>query len=271
MTNAHLHFERFGSAGDPTVLVHGSWVDHHTWDPVARPLATSLQVLVYDRRGHGESTGAPRRRAVDDDALDLAALLESLDLYPAHVVAHSYGGAVAFRLAKTRPEMVRSLAVHEPPFVGLLEDDPATAVEGERLTSDVRELQRRIRAGEAAEAAKAFVEKFSSEDGAWSRLRPELRAAFVRNAPRWCEEFDDPEALAPDRAALADLLVPVLLTSGQSSPPFLGRVNRALAARLRNVTLRVLPESGHVPHISRPFQYVGLVGQFLLERDVPST
>src|SRR5208282_5850182 len=119
--------------GDPTVLVHGSLVDRTSWRGVRRGLAQSLTVLAYDRRGHGESTGPVRIHPVRDDASDLAELLESIDLYPAHVIAHSYGGAVALRLAFERPEMVRSLLLHEPPFVGLLEDDPATAPEAERL------------------------------------------------------------------------------------------------------------------------------------------
>lgn len=269
VSDAELFYERHGARGDPAVLVHGSWVDHHSWDAVAAPFGRSLEVLVYDRRGHGESSGALRRRPVRDDAADLAALLEAIDLYPVHVVAHSYGGAVAFRLAADRPEMVRSLVLHEPSFVDLLGDDPATAVEAERLTSGIRRIQALVRAGELEEAAREFVEGFASGEGSWERLRPDLRAGLVRHALRWCEEFDDPEATSPSRDALGDLLVPVLLTSGQLSPPFLRRINEALSGRLRNVTLRVLPDVGHVPHVTRPFQYVGLVTDFLLERNVP--
>ncbi len=268
---AELFYERHGTRGDPAVLVHGSWVDHHSWDAVAAPFGKSLELLVYDRRGHGESSGPVRRRPVRDDAADLAALLEAIDLYPVHVVAHSYGGAVAFRLAADRPEMVRSLVVHEPSFVGLLADDPATAVESERLKSRILELQALVRAGNVEEAARGFYEGFGNGEGGWERLRPDLRTGFVRYAVRWCEEFDDPEATSPARDALGDLLVPVLLTSGQLSSPFARRVNQALGGRLRNVTLRALPDVGHVPHVTRPFQYVGLVTDFLLERDVPPT
>jgi pimeloyl-ACP methyl ester carboxylesterase len=49
-----LHYELTG-AGDPLVLVHGSWGDHHNWDPVVPALAESFQVLTYDRRGHSQS------------------------------------------------------------------------------------------------------------------------------------------------------------------------------------------------------------------------
>lgn len=42
-------------AGEPLVLVHGSWGDHHSWDPVVAPLSASFEVVVYDRRGHSQS------------------------------------------------------------------------------------------------------------------------------------------------------------------------------------------------------------------------
>ncbi len=269
--DVRLYYERHATEAEPVVLVHGSWVDHRTWDGIVGALSQGLDVLTYDRRGHGASTGPLRQQPVRDDAEDLAGLLEAIDLHPVHVVGHSYGGAVAFRLARERPEMVRSLAVHEPPFAGLLEADPATAEEAARLLSEVRRLQERVRAGDAESAARGLVDAFSLRPGAWDRMPPEAQAMFLRNAERWSEELDDPDAFRPERAGLHDLLLPVLLTSGDLSPPVVQRVNRQLAEVLRNVTVRRLPEAGHVPHLTAPAQYVGLLVTFLLERNVPVT
>ena len=264
-----LYYERRGTTGDPAVLVHGSLVDHHTWDSVAPSFDRSLDVLVYDRRGHGQSEGPPRTHPVADDARDLAALLESLDLYPVHVIAHSYAGAVALRLALDRPEMVRSLSLHEPPFVGLLATDPATLPEAERLLAEVRSIQARVRSGDTEGAVRAIVDSVSGAEGAWERLSERTRSIFRSLADRWCEELDDPEALRPDLDALGDLLPPVLLTCGELSPPPVRRIHAILARALRNVVLRDLSNSGHVPQITDPDQYVGVVLEFLLERNVP--
>lgn len=270
LPNARIEYDVSGN-GDPTILVHGSLVDRTTWGAVRPGLAQSLRVLAYDRRGHGGSTGAPRTRPVRDDAGDLADLLESIDLYPVHVIAHSYGGAVALRLAADRPEMVRSLALHEPPFVGLLEEDLATAPEAERLTTGIQAIQGLVRAGQPEAAAREIVNAFSVEEGAWERLRPELRDGLVRHVDRWAEELADPEAIRPDRAIFAELLIPVLLTTGERSPPFVQRITSLLAARLHNSALRTLPGVGHVPHRSDPNQFIALVHSFLVERNVPST
>jgi pimeloyl-ACP methyl ester carboxylesterase len=266
-----LYYEVHGTSGDPTVLIHGSWVDHHSWDLVVPGLSQALEVVVYDRRGHGESARRPRPHPVHDDAADLAALLESLNIYPAHIIANSYGGAVALRLAIDRPEMVRSLAIHESPFVGLLLADPATAVEGAEFIGRLREVQQTVRAGQAEPAARRLTEMFSSEPGAWDRMPAPVRQAFVRGADLWAEEYDDPEALLPDLSACRELLLPVLLTVGSQSPRFVHRITAGLAGVLRNTQVLEIPDAGHVPHLVRPHQYVGILVTFLLERNVPGS
>jgi pimeloyl-ACP methyl ester carboxylesterase len=270
LPHASIAYDILGR-GDPTVLVHGSLSDRRTWERVRVGLAPSLRVLVYDRRGHGESTGAVRAHPVRDDAADLAQLLEALDLFPVHLIAHSYGGAVALRLAADRPEMVRSLDLHEPPFIGLLEDDPATAPEADRLLSAARTMQSLARSGHPEAAMRQIGDALSGEEGAWDRLASDVQQGLLHLADRWAEELDDPDATRPDRAELAELLIPALLTTGERSPPFLHRITGLLADQLPNATLRTLPGVGHVPHLSDPDQFIALVHGFLVERNVPST
>lgn len=266
-----LAYERLASEGDPLVLIHGSLQDRHSWDRVAPSLAGSLQVLTYDRRGYGESSRAPRAPAMATDTLDLANLLETLDFYPAHLVGHSYGAMIALRLAVDRPELIRSLALHEPPFVGLVEDNPTTASEGRRLREGIGQLQSLIRAGRREDAAREIVEILAGTPGAWDRFSPPVRASFVRYIDRWKEEFEDPAFLRPPEAELKDFLAPVLLTVGEQSPAFLQVVMRRLAEILPNSARKVVPDAGHSPHLTAPDRYVGLLLPFLVERVVPTS
>jgi pimeloyl-ACP methyl ester carboxylesterase len=264
-----LAYDVHGEGGDPVVLIHGSLVDRRTWDSVVPGLAASMQVVTYDRRGYGASRGPPSAHRVRDDASDLAGLLRGIDIYPAHVIAHSYGGAVALRLAIDHPEFVRSLAIHEPPLFGLLADDPATASEGRTFEAEIEAIRRRVAAGDRAGAAAEVVGVFSTEPGAWERLPAPVRETFAQTIVEWSEEYADPETIRPDRAACRDLIVPALLTSGSLSPRFLSRIARELDALLRNGQWLEIPDAGHAPHLTRPHQYVGLLLTFLLERNVP--
>jgi pimeloyl-ACP methyl ester carboxylesterase len=265
-----LSYERLGSSGDPVVLVHGSLADSGAWGLVAAPLAASLQLLVYDRRGYGSSRGPPRGRSVRDDAEDLAGLLEGCEFYPAHVVAHSYAGSVALRLACDRPELVRSLVLHEPPIIGLLAEDPTTATEAAAGIARLERLRALVGQGQLEPAARELTDAFSARGGAWDRLHPEARRLAVEYVSLWRDEFSDSEAWTSDPRAVGELLIPILLTTGAESPPWIRAVSSRLAALLRNVTEQSVPESGHAPHLSVPDRYVGILQTFLLERIVPS-
>jgi pimeloyl-ACP methyl ester carboxylesterase len=106
-------------SGEPALLVHGSfgWGEE-TWH-AQRPLADDYELRLVDRRGYGASP-AVGRADFDRDADDVAGLFDE----PVHLLGHSYGGVVALVAAARRPDAVRSLAVIEPPALGLLSGDP---------------------------------------------------------------------------------------------------------------------------------------------------
>jgi pimeloyl-ACP methyl ester carboxylesterase len=265
----HLQYDQSGSSGDPTVLIHGSLVDSTSFSRIVPGLARGLTLLTYDRRGYGRSTPGPRSSPVATDAADLAALLEATDFYPVHLVGHSYGGAVALRLANDRPELVRSLSLHEPPLFGLLADHAETAEEGTRFLQGIGAIRTQIRNGDRAGAARSVVEIFSIAGGAWERLPERVREESAGTMDRWSEEYGDPDALRPRPGSLRETLIPTLLTTGVESPQFLRHIQERLAAELPNPTRREIPHAGHAPQITAPDAFVGILLQFLLERNVP--
>jgi pimeloyl-ACP methyl ester carboxylesterase len=260
-----LAYDTFGREGDPVVLIHGSLTDRHSWDRVTEPLGRVLQVISYDRRGYGTSTGPTRSRAIHDDAQDLAELLESVGEFPAHVIAHSYACGVAIRLAADRPELVRSLSLHEPTYFGLLEEPDRSAwLEG------IPRMRDSIRNGQAEPVARELVNYFASGEGGWERLPVEMRTLALKSIDLWRDEYADPEAVAPDSASLDELWIPVLLTSGEGSRPALHQITAELGRRLKNAVPRTIPGAGHFPQVTAADRFVGILTTFLLDRIVPT-
>ncbi len=263
-----LYVERAGRAGPPLVLVHGSWVDHHEWDALVPALAAHFQVLTYDRRGHSLSDRPQTAGSVREDAADLAALLESHGLAPAHVVGNSFGGTIALRLACERPSLLRSLSVHEPPLFALLAGDARLQASLQQLQQCVAAVVERLSAGDAAAAAQQFVERIALGPGAWATLPAPTRRTFVRNAATWLDETRDPEWSVVDLRALATSSPPLLLTRGGRSPPLLGAVVVRLAHALPHAAQHVLVEDGHVPHLTSPQVYAEVLRAFAQGVDI---
>ncbi len=105
-------------AGDGVpVLVIGPalTVDELSAASVRLAEAGGLRVIGYRRRGYAGSAPLLAPRSVDEEAADAAALISALEAGPAHIVGASYAAAIALALAGSSPELVRRVAVLEPP------------------------------------------------------------------------------------------------------------------------------------------------------------
>lgn len=110
-----LAYWEWGDRGKPPILlIHGGRDHARSWDDVAQALASDWHVIAPDLRGHGFSAWAAE---ADYDVWqfvsDLHALLDQLGLRHAALVAHSFGGHVAWRFAALYPERVSRLVIVE--------------------------------------------------------------------------------------------------------------------------------------------------------------
>lgn len=110
-----LHVVTAGPADGPVaLLLHGfpeCWYGwHHQIGPLA---ALGYRVVVPDQRGYNTSDKPQRTRSYGIDTLcdDVVGLLDALGVTTATLVAHDWGGAVAWWLAARNPERVQRLVV----------------------------------------------------------------------------------------------------------------------------------------------------------------
>ncbi|MFI7066061.1 alpha/beta fold hydrolase [Kribbella sp. NPDC050124] len=250
-----LYYAAEGS-GPSLVLVHGSWGDADNWAQVVSRLAEHCAVVSYDRRGHSRSERPLTPDSVHEDVADLAALIEALDLAPAFVCGNSFGALITLRLAAARADLLRGIAVHEPPAVRLLSDDPAFAPVAEALARADAPVRDLLEAEENAAAAELFVETIALGPGQWAQLPEPLRQTFIRNAPTYLDELRDPDCDDLDLAALATYSEPALLTQGDQSPPMFAPILDRIAQALPHAKRHLYVGAGHVPHLTHPDDYV---------------
>ena len=264
-----LAYQRFGSTGDPLLLIMGIGADMLYWhDDFCNTLVgQGFQLARFDNRDSGESThldwaGTPDRRRVrrhpdtapyrlKDMADDAAATLDALGWRSAHIVGQSMGGMIAQTLAIRHPDRVRSLTcISSTPSPDIGRAKPITILR--LLHANPAILTGRPPRG-PAEAGEWLVRGhrvIGSQgyplDETWLRHIGELM--YVRRG-------FDPAARARQGAAilasgdrrpgLAALNIPTLVLHGQADPLIRPDAGRATASAIPNATLVVVPGMGH--------------------------
>jgi pimeloyl-ACP methyl ester carboxylesterase len=254
-----------GGEGEPVVLIHGSLCDYRYWTlqmpafcAAFRTISVSLRHYYPERwDGHGNDFN------ITQHMRDVVALIDALNVAPAHVVVHSRGGHVAFRIAQNYPERVRKLVLSEPG--GRLDPDlsPHAQEVNKRFEPGSFQTQAevRIRAGDIDGGLQIFVDAVSGP-GAWQRT-PEIAKQFTRDNAmtllgQVCETRDP-----FTRAAAQAIQAPTLLVLGALSPPMFGQINEALASAIPKAQRMTIADATHTMNVIRPAAYNEAVLKFL--------
>ena len=107
-TGVDLYYETHGQ-GEPLMFVPSTAYSGEVWKPSQMPLASSLNLIFHDPRGCGRSLPTQSVYTIEQMALDIAALMDHLQLPAAHLIGHSMGGRIALSLAENFPGRVKSL------------------------------------------------------------------------------------------------------------------------------------------------------------------
>jgi pimeloyl-ACP methyl ester carboxylesterase len=126
-----LACRRCGPPGTPRVLLlHGFPEAAFVWDEVMRSLAARADCTAPNLRGYAGSSAPAEVEAYRARPLigDVSALIELLGAPIDLLVAHDWGGALAWGLAAQRPELLKKLLIinapHPATFLRELRDNP---------------------------------------------------------------------------------------------------------------------------------------------------
>jgi pimeloyl-ACP methyl ester carboxylesterase len=264
INSTKIFWELAGDKGEPLILVHGSWGDHHNWDMVTGELAKTFRVVTYDRRGHSQSERPPGQGSVEEDVADLIGLINHLDLSPAHIAGNSYGAGIVLKTAAKSPGLFRSMIIHEPPLFDLLKDNPSAQHALEAVNGRIRTVLELMARGHMEKGAEEFVEKIAMGAGSWGKLPEVVQKTFIYNASTWFDEMQDPQSLWIDPASLSHFTKPALLSAGSESPVYFALVIEKLMTALPNAKRITIEGAGHVPHMSHPGRYIEVVRNFIM-------
>lgn len=262
------------------LCLHSSQSSGAQWRALQQQLSaelTNAQILTPNLIGYGKNVYGPPYPAIEDFRLadEVAALTSLLDNIfvdpvalkasrpqPLHLVGHSYGGAIALRMARlltaagTPPA---SLSLYEPvAFHVLAEQTPAH--------SEIQSISEKMATLTTAEAAATFVDYWNFP-GYFAALPDKVQQGMIAKQTKVQADFS---ALMQEPATLddyANLNCSVLLLYGSESPQSSREVARLLAETLPDVQTATI-EGGHMAPLTDSEQVNPHITNFLRQHTV---
>lgn len=255
--NGHgVHVMTRGPETAPVVLmIHGASANarEFTWTLAPR-LETDLRVLMADRPGHGYSERFGGADTLAAQAGQMAGALEQLAPgRKATVVGHSFGGAVALRLALDRPDLVSSLVLLAPVTHDWGEAEGGTAWYNSFAANPVfgpvfSQLApiagpAQMKNGISGVFAPAPTPPgYFENSGVGLFLRPPNFRANAQDMTQLKQE------LAEQSRRYGELAVPITVFSGSKDTVVSPKLHTARLKKQVPIELVILPDEGHMPH-----------------------
>lgn len=255
---------RMGQGPRQALMVHCSLAHSGEWRGVADLLGDRLSITALDLPGHGRAPDHDPAQDIGDQAVAMALpLLTGADA-PVDLVGHSFGGAIALRLAVEAPEAVRSLTLIEPTLFAAAR--AAGLPEAAGHEDEMRPLQAAVDAGDAEGAARLFTAEWGTGP-AWE-AQPETQRAYITQRIGLILTAEpvlwhDSGRVLPRIGAIK---CPVLLMQGGDSPPIIGAILTALEGMLPDTTRVSVPGARHMLPVTHAPQVAAALWDFLSPR-----
>jgi lipase len=251
--------------GEPVVLLHSGAGESRDWRRFSAAL-DDYRCAALDFYGCGRTPPWPGKGTftIDDQAHLVTTLAREIGS-PVHLCGHSYGAAIALRVAVTHPHLLTTVSLIEPQCYRLLHEigDPLYEVSASLWNAFCAAFER----GEPEVGWRRFID-FYNGDGFWDRLRPEMRAGFLSASPieRWSVLFSNPTTLDD----VAKVKVPVLVVCGENTTAPERRMCEIIAGAAPHATLTTVAGAGHMSPITHPKEVATRVAKHLTMADSKS-
>lgn len=220
-------------------------------------LGTFSRVIVFDRRGTGMSDQLPDDFTLEQDAEDIAAVMDAAGSERAAVLGYTGGGALAAQFAAAFPERCRALLLYAPIIRTM-------ATDGYEWASSTDEREERFAAQTSAWGTGSILPLVAESRVEDDRLRSWLgRMERASLSPGTLRRMVSYQETVDARAILEDISVPTLAVHRTEDPLIDVRHSRYVAERVPAAKLVELPGRDHLPSAGDSEALIGELEEFL--------
>lgn len=252
VVEAPLHAVVLGQ-GPPLLLVQGLLASGDMFAPIVHELALRYRLVIPDLRGQGASSSLPGPYGPAQQAADLAALLDFLEIRNAAVLGYSQGGPVVLRLRHDRPDLAGAVILAcTYAFNGASFMERFQAALGKWLMKAIGPQRLgRVALGQGGGA------RMTHEQKAWM-------AGVISACPRENAVALFDGAMAFDaRPLLQEVSVPTLVVAAPNDRAVPARHGRTLRQGIPGATYVEVPGSGHFMIVTHSDEFATILIEWL--------
>lgn len=160
---AHSLYYKTVGTGDPIVVLHGGpGFDHRQFLPFIWDLAEDHQVILYDQRGTGLSSGPVDSASINIDTFidDIEAIRKSFGIEKMNLLGHSWGGILAMHYSLRHEDKLKSLILCSTSATAESFPEMRATYEANRESGDAELLEKIYQSEGYQNGDPAEVEKF---------------------------------------------------------------------------------------------------------------
>lgn len=233
--------------GEPLLLLEGFGMTMQDWDPaLIENLAQNHQVIIFDYRGVGLSTGDTQHLSVEQMAEDSIGLLDQLQIQHTALLGWSMGSLIAEEITLKQPKLVTKLIL------------ASTVLASSSASSTPSQQDEYIQNNLGGSWETIYVPLMFPQDKAGKHdqagyLKRVMTAIQSGEAPKSGEEaaqtkIAQEQALGKstiNTADLADIHTPTLVIAGENDHLTSTKDNKQVAQAIPKARFIIFPDSGH--------------------------
>jgi sigma-B regulation protein RsbQ len=250
-----------GKGPQTMVFAHGFGCDQNMWRFMAPRFADRFKVVTFDLVGAGNSDLASydktKYASLHGYASDLVEITKEVAQGPVVFVGHSVSAMIGVLAEVSSPGIFGAHVMIGPSPCYINQGDYSGGFEREDIDSLFDTLESNY-LGWASSMAPAIMGVPEHPE-----LGEELTASFCRTDPDIAKQFARATFLSDNRKDLENFKIRSLIV--QSSEDLIApmAVGEYLHNKLPNSMLRVVPNTGHCPHLSAPGPTCEAIEEFL--------
>jgi sigma-B regulation protein RsbQ len=250
--------------GQPMLFAHGFGCDQNMWRFVAPAFERDYRVILFDYVGSGKSLLSeyhPDRYAnLNGYAQDILEICDALSLRQVILVGHSVSSMIGLLASLKRPELFEAL-VFVSPSPRYIDDLPNYV--GGLKREDVVELlgtMEKNYIGWANFLAPAIIQRPDQP-----QITRELAESFCSTDPQIARRFAEATFFSDNRRDLPNASHPSLILQCAEDAIAPVSVGHYMHEQMPKSSLKVIPATGHCPHMTDPDLTISALREFLLE------